>query len=94
MGRRYPDNEAFFAELRSLIDGWCDRRCLRPLGIVLPAYNSFNGMTNAWNDLLTALRTLALVQDAMLASEHEIVIDLRQAAEVALESRSLGLSNT
>ncbi|WP_354459429.1 hypothetical protein [Mesorhizobium shangrilense] len=87
MGNRYSDNEALFAELHSLIDSWCDRRCLRPLGIVLPAYNAFNGMTDGWGDLLTALRALALVRDALLPDEQEIVMSLRRAAEDAVEAR-------
>jgi len=81
MRKRYPDNEAFFTDLRSLIEGWCDRRCLRPLGIVLPAYTSFNGMTDGWGELLKALKGLALVQDTLLPAEQETVADLRQAAE-------------
>lgn len=87
MGNRYSDNQAFFAELRSLIDTWCDRRCLRPLGIVLPAYHSFNCMTVGWGELLKALRALAFARDELLPNEQEIVTSLRRAAEDAVAAR-------
>ncbi len=75
MSKGYKSNEAFFAELRSLIDAWCDRRCLRPLATILPAYTSFNGMNDGWGELLNALKSLAVSQDALLPAEREIVSD-------------------
>ena len=87
MSKRYVDNDAFFAELRSLVDGWCDRRCLVPLATLLPAYTSFNGSNDGWGELLRALKALTLSQDQMLPGEREIVADLRQSAENALHAR-------
>lgn len=87
MRKTYPDNEAFFADLRNLIDGWCERRCLQPLSIVLPAYSSFNGMTDGWGELLKALQALAVLPDGLLPDEHDTVTDLQRAAEGAIGVR-------
>jgi hypothetical protein len=87
MRKRYPDNEAFFEDLRGLVEGWCERRCLQPLALVLPAYISFNGLTDGWGELLAALKALALVREALPRNEQETVADLRQAAEDAIGGR-------
>ena len=44
--------------LERLIDAWCDRRDLRPLALVLPAFTSNNGLTDDWANLMEALRSL------------------------------------
>jgi hypothetical protein len=87
MARKYPDNAAFLSEFGRLVDKWCERRCLRSLGTVLPAYNSFNGMTDGWGELLRALRALTLSQDELLPDEREVVVDLRSAAEAMLQGQ-------
>jgi hypothetical protein len=87
MSTRYSSNEQLFVELRDLIDAWCDRRCLGPLSILLPAYTSFNGMTDGWGELLNALKALTLSQDTLLPEERKIVADMRQAAEDVLHAR-------
>ncbi len=68
----------------SLIEAWCDRRCPHALATLLPAYTSFNGMTDGRGALLAALEALPLSPDAMAASERETIADLRQAAETAV----------
>jgi len=44
--------------LARLIDGWCERRALGPLAVLLPAYTSNNGLTDGWAGVMEALRTL------------------------------------
>jgi len=34
-------NDAFFASLEALIESWCDRRALGPLGEIPPSYLVF-----------------------------------------------------
>ena len=64
----------FFAALRNLIEAWCDRRCLKALNHVLPAYLSFNGLSNGWNRLYDALRNVrTFAQDELTASELDTV---------------------
>jgi hypothetical protein len=68
------NNAEFFAALRTLIEAWCDRRCLKALSHVLPAYLAFNGLTDGWNRLYDALRNVrAFAQDELTAAELETV---------------------
>ena len=74
----------FFAALRNLIEAWCDRRCLKALNHVLPAYLSFNGLTDGWNRLYDALRNVrTFAQDELTAGELDTVsILIRVASRV------------
>ena len=64
----------FFAALRSLIEAWCDRRCLKALNHVLPAYLSFNRLTDGWKRVYDALRNVrTFAQDELTASELDTV---------------------
>jgi len=44
--------------LARLIDGWCERRELRPLTLLLPAYTANAGLTDDWARLMEALYDL------------------------------------
>lgn len=44
--------------LNQLIDAWCERRELRPLALLLPAYVSNAGLTDDWARVMEALRDL------------------------------------
>jgi hypothetical protein len=45
-------------QISELIDCWCERRALRPLGYVLPLWPPPNGFTDEWQSLWAALRFL------------------------------------
>jgi hypothetical protein len=44
--------------LGRLIDAWCERRELRPLALLLPAYTSNAGLTDDWARVMEALYDL------------------------------------
>src|SRR5206468_10244300 len=44
--------------LERLIDNWCERRDLRPLALLLPAYTSNAGLTDDWAGVMDALHDL------------------------------------
>ena len=44
--------------LRVLIDAWCDRRELRALALLLPAFVSNTGLTDGWAGVMEALYDL------------------------------------
>ena len=44
--------------LSALIDAWCERRELRPLALLLPAYTANAGLTDDWARLMEALYDL------------------------------------
>ena len=81
-------NDEFFALLRSLIDEWCDRRCLKALHYILGPYLGFNGLTDAWGDLRVALQNVrALAKTELKTAELEEVDDLIRAVDRALARR-------
>jgi type VI protein secretion system component VasF len=66
----------------SLVDAWCERRALAPLGLVLQAYPLSNPLTDGWAALLNALRDVrAFCDDALLDSERQQI----EACIVAVE---------
>jgi hypothetical protein len=79
------DNAEFFAVVRRLIDAWCDRRALRPLSLVLGPYLAFDGLTDSWGNILTALKTIsARYQKDISEAELDSVRDLIRAAGAAV----------
>ena len=78
-------SDEFFRLLRSLIDAWCDRRCLKALNRILPAYLGFNGLTDGWGGLLSALRNVReFAKDELTEPEMETVSNLLTAASKAI----------
>jgi hypothetical protein len=81
-------NEDFFKILRSLIEKWCDRRCLRALHRILGAYLGFNGMTEEWGELRTALNDVrTLAKNELTADELKVMVELIKIADRALTPR-------
>lgn len=79
-------NDEFIAELKVLIDGWCERRCLKPLSRILGPYLGFNGLTDGWVELSNALKTVrAMHRSLLLESEIDTIADLNRFAERALQ---------
>jgi len=65
--------------LSDLIDTWCKRRDFDLLAMVLPAYQSLNGLTDGWGDLRSAVRTARL--RAKEASERERLRDVERGLD-------------
>jgi hypothetical protein len=64
-------NEELFEILNKLIDGWCDRRALNALRLILPGYFAFNGLTDGWEFLHEALRDVrAFCRDELTHGEQ------------------------
>jgi hypothetical protein len=66
-----------------LIDSWCERRCLSPLGRVLEAWPP-NGLTDGAHALLSALR---LARAVAVDATTEFELELLSAAESKLGSQ-------
>ena len=83
----FNSNEEFFNALRTLIDKWCDRRCLKALQRILGAYLAFNGLTDAWGELHIALQNVrAFARSELKADELKELDDLIRAADDVLHS--------
>jgi hypothetical protein len=77
-----------FTLLDRLVDGWCERRALRPLSIILRAYPMTSPLTDGWYDLRDALRDLRALRDASISqAEAARVEDALRAVEEALRRR-------
>jgi len=84
----FASNAEFLAAIRKLIDEWCDRRSLKPLAFVLPAYLGFNGLGDGWGELRIALNAVrSLGHEAIPPHEFQIVIDLLSAIDRLRASR-------
>jgi tetratricopeptide (TPR) repeat protein len=59
--------------LDELVDKWCERRELIPLGLILPAYNSNLGTRNDINKLISALSYLSATR--CLNDEEQTIVD-------------------
>jgi hypothetical protein len=69
-------NDQIFAEIRGLVDAWCDRRCLRTLRAVLRGYPLASPLTDGWGELLLALQDVrAFARDELTETERRTVDD-------------------
>ena len=76
-----PNNgDEFISRLSNLINAWCDQRNLPALAHVLPSYVDFNGLTDGWADLRSALKS---ARSSELDASDMIVLDdlIREANE-------------
>jgi len=84
----FQSNEDYMAALASLIGGWCEQRRLSHLAMVLPSYVAFNGLTDGWNYLGSALRgAVDLGADGLPSNEWAMLQRLSRDAEKALSGR-------
>jgi hypothetical protein len=79
-------NAELFAMLARLVDGWCDRRALVPLGIILRAYPMPSVLSDSWYELRNALRDLrCLRQPVVTEQEGNDIEEALRAVEKALD---------
>jgi hypothetical protein len=70
------------ALMAQLVDAWCERRALEPLRVILSCYPRVNGLTDEWDALAAAFKTVRVRFASQLpAQELEAVIGLQQLAE-------------
>jgi hypothetical protein len=66
----------FFDMLRSLVEAWCDRRCLGALRFILQAYPMPSVLTDSWGELEIALANVrAFARNELTDSELDSVED-------------------
>ena len=74
--------------LDGLINGWCERRTLRPLGYLLPAYSGVLTRTHQQFQLLEALKHLKrLCRDYLTPEELRLVMQAHNFLEERLWTR-------
>ena len=71
--------------LDALIDGWCERRALRPLSYLLPIYPGVLAHTDQKFQLLDAIKDVkGLCRDDLTAEERVLISQVHNAVEDAL----------
>jgi hypothetical protein len=78
-------NSELFALLDGLVDGWCERRALRPLRILLRTYPMVSPLSDSWHELRGALRDLRCLREPDISeSDAAAIEDCLRAVETAL----------
>jgi hypothetical protein len=76
------------ATLGGLIDAWCERRALKPLRFLLPAYFSPLAHTDQLFELLEAIKDVkGLCRAELTQDELARTIEVHNIVEDALKSR-------
>jgi hypothetical protein len=68
------DSARLFAILDQLIDGWCERRALQPLRVVLAGYPLVTGLTDEWATLYATIRELKGLAPGVLRPEESAAV--------------------
>jgi len=80
--------EEINAEVRRLIEAWCDRRCLRALRDVFAGWPLANHLTDGWASFMDAMKNVRAMARAELTEEElNAVDDLVRVAERAIYRR-------
>ena len=75
------------AEIRQLVDRWCDRRELRALASLLPAWLANNGLTDGWSELRDALKHTYAMCNHLPPDERDTLKGFYVRIDVALRNR-------
>jgi hypothetical protein len=82
------NTDHLFATLQRLVEGWCDRRCLRALRAILRGYPLTSPSADGWGELLTALQNVrGLAGSELTDAERTTVDDCIKVVETALRRR-------
>ena len=73
--------------ISELVDGWCDRRELRCLSYVLPAWTGNNGLTDGWTQLHDDLKHAYAMCTELPPAERDKIKQAYTAIDVALRNR-------
>ena len=85
-----PQDADITKKLDTLIDGWCERRAIRPLQYLLRAYPGPLAHTDQQYELLDALKDVkGLCRDDLTQSEHDLLNGLHNTLEDSLATRNI-----
>ena len=84
----FESDEDFLNAVRGLIYRLCDERQLRPLGLLLPSYLTFDGTDDKWSELRVGLVSLRdhLGSESFVPFDWDVLNDLIHAADAALKN--------
>ena len=75
-------NADIFSKIDTLVDGWCERRALKPLRLILRSYPLCSGLTDEWGELMESLKDIkGLAGDDLTSEEKKMLVELVNAVE-------------
>lgn len=81
-------NEELLGALEKLVDAWCDRRCLRALRAILPAFPMNSKWTDSWSELLVAMQNVrTFAREELSATEKQRLDECIFSVDAMLRSR-------
>ncbi len=82
------ENNTLFPKIDRLIDGWCERRALKPLRFILRSYPLCNGLTDEWGALLESLKDIkGLCGSELTAEEKKVLVEIINTVDDAVYRR-------
>jgi hypothetical protein len=81
----FTDNADLFNAVQTLVEDWCDRRCLKALSWILRGYPLTSPLGDGWGDLLVALQNVrAFAQSELTDAERAAVDECIRAVDSAV----------
>jgi hypothetical protein len=71
----FTDSADLFNAIQTLVEGWCDRRCLKALSRILGGYPLSSPLGDGWGDLLIALQDVRAFAQSELTDADRTVVD-------------------
>ena len=71
----FIDSAELFNAIQTLVEGWCDRRCLNALSRILRGYPLSSPLGDGWGNLLLALQDVRAFAQSELTDADRTVVD-------------------
>lgn len=83
------ETHTVFPKIDKLIDGWCERRALKPLRFILRSYPLSSGLTDEWGALLESLKDIkGLCGSELTSEEKKVLVEVINAVDDAVYRRN------
>ncbi|MBI3868940.1 MAG: hypothetical protein HY299_10450 [Verrucomicrobia bacterium] len=83
------ETNTLFPKIDKLIDGWCERRALRPLRFILRSYPLCGGLTDEWGALLESLKDIkGLCGSELTSEEKKVLVEVINAVDDTVYRRN------
>lgn len=74
------DTKLLLSSVDRLIDGWCERRALKPLRYILRSWPLCSGLTDEWGALLESLKDInGLCGNELTSEEKKLLLEVMNA---------------
>ena len=71
------DPKNIFLKIDKLVDGWCERRCLKPLRYILQHCPLLSGLTDEWGALHESLKDIkGFCQKELNEEEKKLLMEI------------------